>query len=421
MLSYLRLRQFFGGCLFIVIVSFAIWGLYYTKPQAPEISQPPVREMRVWSLSHSSHRPLLRLYAHLHADESAVYSGQISATVAKVCVRLGDQVQAGDVLVLLDGRRLKLRLEEAQAQLDALQAQAALAQTELDQAVLRVESAQTRFQLEQREYVRQQDLYAQKVLAKQSFDAASLVFNEARNKLAGQRDHLAKMRAQVPVKRSLVQKQRMVIAQLRYDLDKTRIVANGSARVHSIDVMANDVVQPHTKLLTLLDPEGWQVRALLPYQYVPVVEKILAVDKPDWDAWVDIYAQRYALRPQRIAPSRQHPSLGAQLRLGLELPEQSPSLYDQQGLWVYLRMPMLENVFAIPPAALALDQYVYIIDSEQRLQRVELEILGETWYQSQVWPLVRSTALKQGDLLVVDPVDSLTSGSRVQPRRVDAL
>lgn len=67
-------------------------------------------------------------------DDHAQIGAQLAARVSQVLVQVGDPVQAGQSLVLLDCRDYDLSVERAQSQLSAVQAQARLARQQLTRA-----------------------------------------------------------------------------------------------------------------------------------------------------------------------------------------------------------------------------------------------------------------------------------------------
>src|SRR5205823_10395079 len=64
------------------------------------------------------------------ADESSDVAAQVSGPVLKTLVNVGDIVEAGQPLVLLDDRDARLRLDEARASLDRTEADAQHAKTD---------------------------------------------------------------------------------------------------------------------------------------------------------------------------------------------------------------------------------------------------------------------------------------------------
>jgi RND family efflux transporter MFP subunit len=77
---------------------------------------------------------VVRVTGTLHARETAVLSAQVVGRVQQVLVREGDNVAAGQVLLVLDDSTLRASADQAEAALKAAKSQQAAAQTNADLA-----------------------------------------------------------------------------------------------------------------------------------------------------------------------------------------------------------------------------------------------------------------------------------------------
>jgi len=73
---------------------------------------------------------LIQVTGTLHARESSTLSAQVMGRVEQVLVREGDEVHAGQILVVLDGATLNSAVDQAQAAVKAAQQQQLAAQSE---------------------------------------------------------------------------------------------------------------------------------------------------------------------------------------------------------------------------------------------------------------------------------------------------
>jgi multidrug efflux system membrane fusion protein len=111
--------------------------------------------------------------AVLDWSERVVLSTPVSGVVASVAVKDGERVQAGQVLLGLDDRRLRAQRERAQAQVDRLK--------------LTVEEAE-------REYARAEELYDRTVISARDLQLAEIDLAMARAELAAARAELTSAR-----------------------------------------------------------------------------------------------------------------------------------------------------------------------------------------------------------------------------------
>ncbi len=90
-------------------------------PRPVTLIQPEVRE----------ERPTLELVGELRSDELVVVPAEVSGSVDRVLVDVGDTVTKGDALAWIDRKTWRVRLDQAEADLGAAVADLALAEKEL--------------------------------------------------------------------------------------------------------------------------------------------------------------------------------------------------------------------------------------------------------------------------------------------------
>lgn len=110
--------------------------------------------------SHQQETPLvIRTTGTLHSRETAILSAQVLGRVQQVTVHEGDNVSAGQTLVVLDDAILRASAEQAEAAVQAAASQQAAAQTNADLAASTL--------------ARYQQLQAQKSVSPQEMDEVS--------------------------------------------------------------------------------------------------------------------------------------------------------------------------------------------------------------------------------------------------------
>src|SRR6187397_1805284 len=151
----------------VAIIGVALAGWWYfgtSRGQESKAASRPSSTLVVTTRAEQRDVPVrVRANGTVTALQSVDFRPQITSTVARVHIREGQNVKAGDVLVSLDAR-------EAQANL-----QKALAQIEKDKADL----ANAKRNLE-----RQQELFRQKFIAQAALDTAQNVVDALQGNLA---------------------------------------------------------------------------------------------------------------------------------------------------------------------------------------------------------------------------------------------
>jgi RND family efflux transporter MFP subunit len=110
----------------------AISGCKSDAPTQPNAVQ--VMQAHVVNVVKAEAPALTRLTGTLHAQESATLSAQVMGKVQQVLVREGDQVRAGQTLVILDDATLRSSFNQADAAIKAAEQQQAAAQSNADLA-----------------------------------------------------------------------------------------------------------------------------------------------------------------------------------------------------------------------------------------------------------------------------------------------
>lgn len=157
-------------------------------------------------------------------------AAQIMGRVVAVKVQAGDQVQAGQLLALIDDQEVRARLGQAEENLAAVTAQ-------YQQAV--------------KDLHRFQNLVARKVVPVRELD---------------------QVKARHDTLQAQVQQARQAVQEARTYLNYTRVVAPVAGIVAEKLVDPGDLATPGKPLFTLFDPAGLQLWAQIAEQYRPVLQ-----------------------------------------------------------------------------------------------------------------------------------------------------
>lgn len=161
----------------------------------------------------------------LRSSVRTVVAARVLAPISEVRVRAGDRVQQGDVLILLDRRDMESRLSQATAALEAAKAQADLAE---------------------KEFRRDSQLMADKVISERDFEQSRTAASLA----------LARVR-----------QAEQALSETEVSLSYASIVASQDGTVVDRLAEPGDIAQPGVPLLVLYDPGSLRLE-------VPVMENL---------------------------------------------------------------------------------------------------------------------------------------------------
>jgi RND family efflux transporter MFP subunit len=167
--------------------------------------------------------------------------------VERVLVRPGDQVKPGDLLIELDSRQLKSRLEQARQELES-------ARAARNQAEQSIDAAKAAFVNAESTYQRIKKLYEEKAVAEQALDQAESEYLQSKAALERARNGLNRAKAQVEQARNAVEEARIA-------LDYTSIQATEDGEVARRMAEPGDLAFPGKPLLYLQTGESLRLEA----------------------------------------------------------------------------------------------------------------------------------------------------------------
>jgi len=342
----------------------------------------------------------------------------VTARVAQVLVREGEQVKAGDALVRLESDELQAALAQAQAAQTQAQARLlGLRSTGRAQTQAGLAQAQATVHAAQADVARTQQLVAQGFLSPARLDEAQRVLSVAQAAQAGAAaqvqastesgTEISQAQAQLEAARAATQ-----AAQAR--LAQAVLRAPSDARVLTRSVEPGQIVQPGRALLSLALVGPTQLKA-------QVDERFLAELVPGQPATVvaDAFAsQRLAAQVAFIAPAVDVQRGAVEVTLTLDQP--APAfLREDMTLSVEVETARRDQALTVPLAALrtapgAADDAADVllaVDGRAQLQRVRVGVRS-------LQAVEVLDGLKAGDTLLLG--NSVQAGQRVRVRDATA-
>lgn len=173
-----------------IVISFAaVFCLAACSKAGPEPVAEPERPVKLHTVSDSSAGAVRQFPAVVEPTERASLTFRVSGKLVQLLARPGQMVQKGDVLAALDDTDFRLRLDQASA----------------------------RYELAQTQFVRAEQLIAQKLVSQAAFDEAKAQLQVAQADLSTAETALSYTRLQAPfagnISRLLVENHENVAAQ----------------------------------------------------------------------------------------------------------------------------------------------------------------------------------------------------------------
>jgi membrane fusion protein (multidrug efflux system) len=189
--------------------------------------------------------------AYLGAD-SVTIAPKVSGYVTQVAVGDNQKVKAGDVLVRIDPRDYQTALDSAKADLENAQATAANIDAQLKEQQATIAQAQAAVDFSQQEFNRYNDLARSGAGSAQRQQQAQSDLAQRRATLAAAQAHIDVLKTQRQQADAAIAAKTAALDQAQINLAQTTLTAPVDGVVGDRSVRAGQLVQPGTRLLTVV-------------------------------------------------------------------------------------------------------------------------------------------------------------------------
>lgn len=409
-----RASRLLKAVLPLTLLGLAVAGFLLLK--ATRAVTPPVAaQEKSWRVSAikiapSPLTPNLLLYGTVEAPLEAEIKAAVTADVAQVAVREGQTVAAGDMLVALDERELILSLRQRQADLRESEAQIASEQARHAANLKALQREKALLELAERTVTRARNLNTRQLTSESVLDEARQAVEKQALALNARQlevdDHAARL-AQLQARRARSEALR---DQAQLDRSRALIAAPFAGRVARMPIAPGDRVRPGDLLLALYPVGDLEIRAQMPFRYLPAARAALAANRPlQAAATVDSHPVAAVLERLGGEASRNSGGMDALFRVS----EGAGALTPGRILTLLLDLPPEEGVVALPFEALyGLDRIYRLADG--RMAALAVERVGERREaEGRVQVLVRSPELAAGDRIVTTQLPNAITGLKV--------
>ena len=399
----------------VILLALGIGGFIALKSTRPKPPVAPVKEpvwyVQTMTAQLASISPVTALNGRVESPEQTRAAAPGVGRVSQVLAREGQAISPGQLLLQLDPRDFKPKVDQARGEVDELQA--AIASEELRHKADLDQLAQERQLLEfaaadvrRFERLRQENFYSQSAVdqSRQNLARQQITLRSRELAVADHRARMSQLQARLS-------KARANLEQAELALQRSRVVAAFDGYVAKVEVAEGDQVNSGQSLISLYPAAGLEVRAKLPAtQQDAFVSALQRGERPQAKAMVAGELLEFTLvRSGAAADARGLDAFFAARRPGKNL---------RIGELINLQVARaaIPDVVAVPYTALFGGRQLYRVEAG-RLKALEVEVLGDAggaFGQEAPRLLVRSPALKQGDILLVTHLPNAMSGLKVE-------
>jgi multidrug efflux pump subunit AcrA (membrane-fusion protein) len=350
----------------------------------------------------------------LAANEQTDVAPETSGKVAAVGVDIGSAVKRGQMIVKLDDADFRIRIEQAQAQVD--EAKATLAQNQAKiglrpgqkfnpENVPEVAAARAALELGEKNLRRYEKLVESGDVSRAAYDQQKSTRDQAAEQYQALIHQAQQNYATVANSQAAVESAQTQLALAKRNLAYTTITAPMAGYISDRPADVGEYVSPQQKVATIVNMNPLRVRIDIPEQAIPQIHQSESVS-----VTVSAYADRsFAGRIARISPNVTATS--RTLTVEAEVPNPNGQLKPGQFATVRILLPQSEPAVLAPQRALRTISgatYVFVIKNGRAEQR--LIQAGQT-----EGDLVEiKTGVAADELVATSNIDQLSDGVLVR-------
>lgn len=334
-----------------------------------DVAVTKIESIRVWT----------SFPGRLVAVNQAEIKPQVSGEIQKVLFEGGQQVNKGDLLVVIDPRPYQAAVKRAEAQLASAESRAKLAKDELERAA---------------------SLVKKKLVSESVYDSA---------------------KSEHQVANAAISEIRSALAQARLDLDYCSVRAPFDGRLGRVELTVGNIVEttPNAPVLTTIvaaDPiyADFNVDEQTYLRYVhgeqgkgmPVEMSLASENSVRYKGKIHAFDNQLDVSSGTIRARAIFANPNASL---------IPGMYANVSVGSY----QPQNVLLLPSRAIATNQnkkFVYVINDDNQVTYREVQLGGQ--YQDQ---RIITHGLNEGEKVVINGLSHIRPNMVVVPQRVDAL
>ena len=379
-----------------------------TRPEPAEVTATERSwRVEVQAIKPGSQVPVLPLYGEVLAPDQQTITATLAGRVAERPVSEGMSVKQGDLLLALDEADIGPALAQARAQVDDLDAQISSEQVRYrnDQAALKSEQAIVANA--RRQFERIDSLVGRNLASRENLEAATDALARAELTVSTRQRAIQEHPARLQSLEAKLAQARANLAATERDVDRARVVAPFDGVVTGIEVAVGDQVSRNEPLLTVYPIQGLEVRARVPQVFQN--ELITALGQGQTLTAISDNGHEFVLA--RFAGL----SDPAGTEAVLELQGEPGGLRPGALLPLTLERPARQQAVDVPFSALYGADSVYLMTEDGRMQRVEVERIGEARSENgERRLLIAGEQLTPGARLITTHLPNAVTGLKVE-------
>lgn len=396
----------------LLIIVLGIAGFLLLKATRPEPAEVSVSErswlVQVQEIHPTEATPVLSLYGEVVAPDLQTITATLAGRIDRLPVREGQRVSEGDLLVALDSADIEPVLVQARAQVADLEAQVRSEQVRYQNDRQSLVSEKAILDNARRQFQRIQSLVDRNLASLEDLESATDTLARAELTVRTRERAIAEHPARLQSLEARLSQARASLMMAELDGERAISTAPFNGVVTGLKVAVGDRVSRNQALLSIYPIQGLEVRARVPQMYLQELTEALA-SGATLTAIAEDSGQRFEL--VRFVGLSDPAGTEAILKLTGDPGVLRPGALQP----LLLQRPPRENLIAIPFSALYGADSVYIMNDDDRMQRVTVQRIGEAVSgNGERRLLIASGDLKPGMRLITTHLPNAITGLKVE-------
>lgn len=397
----------------VVILGVAFSVFAYMKATKPEREKPVARE-KVWQVEaipavRSTLSPSLTLYGEVESRSLLKAAAPGAGLVQQVIVNPGDQVAAGQLLVVLDQRDFTASLLQAEADVADIEAQLAEHDLNNKSNQLALKEEEKLLELARQEVTRVERLRNNKLSSDSAVNNAQEVLGKQELSTINKRLEVDRYKTTRKQLQARLARARARLAETQLALERSEISAPFDAVIAEVPVTAGDRVRVADTLVSFYPFDSLEIRARIPVSYQYEIQQALEQGS-GLAASARLNSATIDFELLRLAGQADTSGIDAffNIRSGAE------NLRIGNLIKLELQRPPQQDVISVPFRAIYGNDRLFLL-RDSRMKAVEVDTLGQ--YEAdngQTSLLVKSDEITDQDRIITTHLPNAVDGLKVK-------
>ena len=349
--------------------------LWWLQPQPPtqEILEKKIPPVEYYTLKQHSYPQSITTYGQLKAQEQTSLKSPIQTHILSVSPKIGDSVIQGDTLIVLDLDDLNLAIQRTHASIKRLTSNTIITQQQIPLLTKQIEQQSVIINNATQQHKRLLTLETKHrtLIELESSKEKQAQAIKIELQLKSQKHQLENQYNQLSYQ---VKEAEIALQQLMKQKKQAQITAPYNGFITEINTSQGNLITPGQSLMTLINPQSFQIEALLPQSIISSIEPWL--NQPSSILATTAYKDK--TWPLVLSSLNRDANQNFGTHGYFKFKKLPELLIEDHVLAINMLIPSKNKRFKAPESCFYQYNTVYMISPKNKLQPIKVERHGYT-------------------------------------------